>query len=152
MDKLELKHLAPYLPYGLNYQATNQMNGESYISEIEIHDYNLHYYSQDFKPILRPLSDLTKNVFDNTEDVLGVPMRRIALSASKGKTDVFHEALPLEFYVEWYDKNNVSKSINLNYQCKYADWWVMEYLFGWHFDVFGLIEKGLAISVHDVKQ
>ena len=30
------------------------------------------------------------------------------------------------------------------------NYWKIEKLFEWHFDVFGLIEKGLAINVNDL--
>ena len=29
--------------------------------------------------------------------------------------------------------------------------WIVELLLEWQFDIFGLIEKGLAISIHDVE-
>ena len=62
--KLELKHLAPYLPYNL-YMKHNS-NEEPLIASINLTD---RFYSmptailENFKPILRPLSDLNNPEF-----------------------------------------------------------------------------------------
>lgn len=69
--KLELKHLAPYLPYGLkmydvkNPEYTPELVG--IINEDVIRltlprfPYGQKFSMIEFKPILRPLSDLSKN-------------------------------------------------------------------------------------------
>ncbi len=61
--KLELKHLAPYLPYGLkgNYELSDVVPTAKH----ELRDKELRIDCVDFflkyaKPILRPLSDLKK--------------------------------------------------------------------------------------------
>jgi len=86
--KLELKHLAGYLPYGLKLKKTNQtvllrgINDNAAVGGVEltywinpklshldiwrngeVRNFVLYYsgFSQ-FKPILRPLSDLTKDI------------------------------------------------------------------------------------------
>ena len=125
MEKLELKHLAPYLPYGLKIQG--QTHGEivelSCVTEtsVNIKDRNFAYgmWSDifDIKPILRPLSDL------------------------KVRKDTYGEynwEYPLEF------KQDI-KHGQASYDC-------MVNLFKEHIDVFGLIEKGLAIDINTLKQ
>lgn len=50
--RLELKHLAPYLPYQL--EVINNVNRKS---ELTLDNFN-YYIDKGVKPILRPLSDL----------------------------------------------------------------------------------------------
>ncbi len=52
--KLELRHLAPYLPYELEVT-----NGSEFV-KLDLVKANDLKHSPEFKPILRPLSDLTK--------------------------------------------------------------------------------------------
>ena len=70
MDKLELKHLAPYLPYGLKMILEKsgdirELNGLFIdLGELRFH-FNVINRGQrlwNYKPILRPLSDLTKEI------------------------------------------------------------------------------------------
>ena len=73
-NKLELKHLAAYLPFGLKVRSFREgqalfledisMSGEfiDYLFEkSEVRTYSTLIY----KPILRPLSDLTKEITHN---------------------------------------------------------------------------------------
>lgn len=130
MEKLELKHLTPYLPYGLKIKTSNnqgnvirQIHGIDiseefilacgYINYIESDNY-YPYTLKSCKPILRPLSDLKEdNYYFTYCNNSGFMM--------KGKNETY---------------------IRLN---------DLEYLFKNHFDVFGLIDKGLAISYSDVQ-
>tara|TARA_R110000823_G_scaffold238640_1_gene363956 strand:- start:2406 stop:2807 length:402 start_codon:yes stop_codon:yes gene_type:complete len=130
--KLELKHLAPYLPYGLKYVT---QSGKIFKSEckdsFEIRiikgnspQGNKQYHSLTlgkirkglFKPILRVLSDLTKEIEE------GKPM--------------FFPSHQLIKHIEQ------QKDI---FNCSYSE---IDYLIRNHFDVFGLIEKGLAIDIN----
>ena len=132
--KLELKHLAPYLPYGLKYfdKDTNELTVMRSISyEINLIDMgwgNAHCLDE-FKPILRPLSDLNKKI------------------------------QKAEFYMSFYDHlERINPSTYKTQNCAlmldgaiemqyYNDY---QFLFEHHFDVFGLIEKGLAININTI--
>ena len=129
--ELELKHLAPYLPYklfiwyeigdrenvqelsldGLTTEEVCILVGEN--GEREWVNYD------DIKPILRPLSDLTKEI---------EPLRKNYFTYTsegfmfKGKNECYTRLSDLDF------------------------------LFKNHFDVFGLIEKGLAIDINTTKE
>lgn len=118
-NKLELKHLAPYFPYAVlvgdgrtpfELTETNFSNVYNYITEI----------------YLRPLSDLTKEVFHNEEKI--VPLHEILMEDrffTKGFLELFgHES------------------------CKYS---TVKKLLEYHFDIFGLIEKGLAVDINSIK-
>jgi hypothetical protein len=119
--KLELKHLAPYLPYGLmclaqgEDKAQFELQGISDVYYADLHEIGRtvceQYDFEDTFPILRPLSDLTEysytiGSYSNLEDF---------------KTCVYNREV---YALEWED------------------------LLKHHFDVFGLIEKGLAIDIN----
>ena len=127
--KLELKHLAPYLPYGLNMDishteyAIKEAESKNRLKECKLvginssaefatlccitnikqHNNGILYLSiVTPKPILRPLSEIDD------------------------------------------DEENTPETIS---KCCYS---YVEALFENHFDVFGLIEKGLAIDINTI--
>jgi hypothetical protein len=138
--KLELKHLAPYLPYGLKYLYLKKEDAvwmdnskDHYHTLLSYCEKGYHsksavgvtmFYKGEFtrKPILRPLSDLTKDIEVNGVKIWG-----------KG-----------EFSKHDWDKFS---------EHPYALLMLLDYdgtmkLIEWHFDVFGLIEAGLAIDIN----
>ena len=124
--KLELKHLAPYLPYELKAICTQDINGVLY-KHINLTE---RFYSMptailtNFKPILRPLSDLTKVIQHNGD-----------------------EFIPCIEYNYIKDELEELSSLDCSY-IRYTRYNVVSILFELHFDVFGLIEKGLAIDIN----
>lgn len=110
--KLELKHIAPYLPYGLKCMYACIMDVKN--DRIEtMHENNIEkvlngYGTFVILPILRPLSDLTK---------------------LKSNTDW------------WKIKINVGITKSLDYDS-------IQELLAEHYDIFGLIEQGLAININ----
>lgn len=121
--KLELKHLAPYLPYGLKilptlYNRDNKINTLYYLSTIYNSDeFGVNGYTSNYiKPILRPLSDLTKEIEHNGEKF--VP-----------------------YY--WFGRQGINIESILDER-----WHIVQKLLSWHFDVFGLLDKGLAIDIN----
>jgi len=125
MKKLEIKHLAAYLPYGL--QMVNTKSGRIidvrglrdtvstfYIEAIvkkgntfEEADYQADIWP--FKPLLIPLSEIPYEVFAKSLFVTGVEL----IDAIKDMT---------------------------------VPYWLIEKLLEKHFDVFGLLEAGLALN------
>ena len=93
--KLELKHIAPYLPYGVHL-----MNSYGNWHNTTLHKSIGVYEMLEMKPILRPLSDL------NDEE----------------------------------GEINTPESLQ---ECCYS---YVNILISEHYDVFGLIDKGLAID------
>tara|TARA_R110000851_G_scaffold92662_4_gene202159 strand:+ start:1195 stop:1563 length:369 start_codon:yes stop_codon:yes gene_type:complete len=121
--KLELKHLAPYLPYGLSIK-----NSIGKVIELTVMDFGYHL-DKGFKPILRPLSDLTKN--------------DIALITEYSDIEnVVFSGNPSSLYFT----NTEEKT----YLDDYVD--SLNYLYSRHFDIFGLIDKGLATDINTIKQ
>jgi hypothetical protein len=128
---LELKHLAPYLPYGLKvmYNATPHLMTTQLLEQAS-HWMTIGYaIESQSKPILRPLSDLTKEIEHN------------------GKTFIPYTEM------EWEDVDPMEAfNINFNFRTEIAcPLFIWQLLFEWHFDVFGLIEKGLAIDINTLK-
>lgn len=156
--KLELKHLAPYLPYELrifhsafmfrnnwNENEIGTMVGITDVVELDVLGettfdivmrrdkdfYKLHDSRGHFKSILRPLSDITKEIEINGEKF--VPSDKINKCTTTGGT------------YNWF---KISEIGNL----KYVNYEVVQKLFEWHFDIFGLIEKGLAIDINTLNK
>ena len=126
--ELELKHIVGYLPYGLNIQYKSPFSGGLNIKKIETNAISYSILNKD-KPILHPLSDLTKD--ENFElyldlcEELGVARCEHLLFALK---DGLYYALDVQKYSileDWMYKN--------------------------HFDwKYNLIEKGLAIDKNTI--
>jgi hypothetical protein len=138
--KLELKHLAGYLPYGLTVKVKY-----GWCTMLTLNDWSIntdckesYYYETleetDFKPILRPLSDLTKEI--EVEGEKFVPALRTQLH--------MFSALPLV-----YDNMQVLENRITTNTISYSD---MQYLISLHFDVFKLIPAGLAIDINTLNK
>jgi hypothetical protein len=134
--KLELKHLAAYLPYRLN--AMDSDNGSvrrvtllhfTYDMATVGHNHLLYegLILKKHQPILRPLSDLTRE--DLIED-LGTETSCLDWTTSER-----------EHWIRFYSREHWIN--NLPYL-------IYSHLVKNHFDVFGLIEKGLAIDINTI--
>jgi len=128
--KLELKHITPYLPYGLKYVKIKNNEVEtmrSISTEINLIDMGWGDAMQldEIKPILRPLSDLTKEEF--------------VMDGWRKKGILFLD-----------ETSNIPHNSRESHigSIMYGD---MVKIFEWHLDVFGLIEKGLAININTIK-
>jgi hypothetical protein len=149
--RLEIKHLAAYLPYGLkgiyseyiDKEKTDlgsfekeELIGLNFKEEKIFLTFGYVTERDDFVPILRPLSDLEKEIEVNGE-----------------------KFVPIEFFGEHYTDHLVKfekpdcivleDSYLLSQNVLGAPFAIIEKLFEWHFDVFGLIEKGLAIDINN---
>lgn len=141
--KLELKHLAPYLPYGLRIILPKSGRIIVVAGLLEVVDEGILVRDVDgswlglglwhFTPILRPLSDLTKEIEHNGERF--VPKR--VLKEMPDPIGGFHTDRLMTIV-----ENPQKWSIEV------ANYAVVQKLIEWHFDVFGLIENGLAIDIN----
>ncbi len=143
--ELTIEHLAPYLPYGLKLidHMGNKCN-ISYLSTkriafIDINGYgdvqklNWRYASGKIKPILRPLSDLTKEIEVNVEKLI---VADIIFPKEEYKTDFERKV----------DIGALQLQNAISHSCTFFS--VVQVLFKYHFDVFGLIENNLAIDIN----
>ena len=133
-NKLTIEHLAPYLSYKVKV-LTNSVIRELVAENIEInYDYKKTSITNvingiGHRLILRPLSDLTKEI-----EVNGVKF------VPKDELD--------RVWTTWSYGN--IKNLTPE-KLRDAPYWFMEQLFRWNFDTLGLIEKNLAININTLK-
>ena len=151
---MELKQLAGYLPYGLKGICTEEFTGIETVYGISYYkdssdiylitsfdDLDIEY----FKPILRPLSDLTKEIN------YGLSTYAFTYLFEIGDCDgcVFefeHGNIKTIKALENISKYNSYNDIN------YLPNAVVNMMYEHHFDVFGLIEQGLAIDINTLNK
>lgn len=123
--KLELKHINPYLPYGLkirNNKTTFEM-----IHQFKPNDLNVISLRGvlelpfENKPILRPLSDLTKEIEVNGEKF--VPMIRLLYLY---ETNYFHENENLKFVT--FDLSKIISCEHKKYKLLNQENFIVNYL------------------------
>lgn len=148
--ELELKHLAHYLPFGFKVlRAYNKeimlLNGISApytIEAVELYNYEncallafgggkIDEYD-DFKPILRPLSDLTKEIEHNGEKF--VPYIKL-----------YNDYPRLTKSEIGFLNDLIDKTLEIEYR-------IVQKLLEWHFDIHNLIENGLAININTLNK
>lgn len=147
--KLEIKHLAPYLPYRL--KIIGNTHGEiqvlSCVTETSVNiegrsfQYGMWADIFDIKPIFRPLNDLKdfkKRIDVGDGEGLFTPLNRLLFN-SYFNIDVMSDADKIEF---------VEILTDIEIGASYDD---ISTLISWHFDVFGLIDKGLAIDINTLQ-
>ena len=131
--KLELKYLAGYLPYGLKFYVFDKPsfekkylemhpNGNSRV-EITIENIKEKIFKNGYKPILRPLSDLT----NFCEDLGFVPIEEL----DDLESDVC--SYSLDYYI-----NHTNR----------LPFYRVQKLLEWNFDIHNLIENNLAIDIN----
>jgi len=126
MEKLELKHFAPYLPYKL----IGDNNGTKFYlgtfdnmlgNGIETRSIG-HWFNNQIKPILHPLSELS--------DINGKYLSNCELDLT--------------------DQITLTELANKKINFAHLEYHLAVYLFENHFDVFGLIENNLAIDINTI--
>ncbi|KQC33998.1 hypothetical protein AAU57_12150 [Nonlabens sp. YIK11] len=147
--QLELKHLAPYLPYGLKAQASLELYNENQKETFDVRALSKHrvimrdeweFDYEDVKPILRPISDLNKGI-DNKAYCSIYPLNKYwhYHNYSKSSTGYFQ-------FGHGYESHEIL------IEDKTVPYEVFEKLFEWHFDVFCLIDAGLAVNINDLNK
>jgi hypothetical protein len=160
MKQLELKHIAPYLPY-----KVKAITADKCVFEVEgIYTFGDIYSSNmgDIpfyctKLILRPMSDLVKEIEINGKKF--VPLIELKTGGTnRNEVHVFenwdgtnyvccdNEDHELRFSV----KNGFDRSFRGESRQLYS-YDLFQKLFEWHFDVFGLIADGLAVDYNTVE-
>ncbi|WP_153846330.1 hypothetical protein [Sphingobacterium paramultivorum] len=157
MDKLSLEHLSPYIPYGLNMYHKESAVKIQKMTHFDLSvDLLQHHNKWRTKPMLRPISDLIKLIEHDGRKF--IPMHQL----KNGGTDLNefrflewkgYSAIDNEEHETCYDPETMS--FNQFYRgdsrmCT-KQYEKMQLLFKWHFDVFGLINKGLAIDINSVQ-
>ncbi len=138
--KLELRHFAAYLPFGLKFRISEgkifNLNANHIFNN---HTGNYKGLDRGAKIILRPLSDLTKEIEVGGE--MFVPIDKIDYEFG------------MLYYFASGNKGLLIKRRNTNIYAYSMDYFLIQQkLFEWHFDVFGLIEQGLAIDINTLSK
>lgn len=162
-QKLELKHLAPYLPYNIKVHLDKwneevvgykfEPNGEIRLQMLISRNKNqkrIIFWTpkiEHCKIILRPLSDLIKLGDDNIPINEHTINMLIGESGTYGRVTMEHYEDNIELLVESdnYQNYDSEKSIDFDLFEKVR----CELLKG-HYDIFGLIKKGLAIDINTI--
>ena len=126
---LSAVHLAPYLPYELRFSDGTILYSIDIDNELMLLDTKKGGISNhriewgNILPVLRPISSLT---IENMKEFSGSDFKRYSIEY-------------LETILETYKKEISTNSLSYR---------LMQKLFENHFDVFGLIEKGLAVDIN----
>lgn len=165
--KLELKYLAGYLPYKLKIKTERGIETMSTLTEncVNIDYEDIYWFGQkhepdEFKPLLRPLSDLTKEIEVNGEKF--IPMIELAKLALSVKF-LIKPIVDSQFLKVTFEGHNEDYSLLINKGLDFClsnvslgrqhnvrisnQLQLFQKLYEWHFDIHGLIEKGLAIDM-----
>lgn len=168
--KLELKHIVGYLPYGLKINLTRKFfernNVDLIRSTFAYNNITKEYYImrnsvtyglEHIIPLLLPLSSLTKEIEHNGEKFVPI----IKLYAISNGLNWAKEVSLGNTNTEWwcYHKNNINTVFGYNIDNGFYHRGLLEELvivrnqlelwqklYEWHFDIFGLIELGLALD------
>ncbi len=139
--QLTIEHLAAYLPYGVKVKSIDIFIGDPVftlgVETISGTHAGMNWVLSDsFKPILRPLSQLTVPITHNGETF--EPLYELGDRRADERMGYN------DHYIDYINTENSGKGIDwLN-----EPWFIVQYLLEWHFDVFGLIEAGLAVSMN----
>lgn len=129
--KLELKHLAAYLPYKSIWSLPDEEDcTKHYLMELDKD--NVDWFLTEGKPLLLPLSQLGEQYPKTVRGIRYVDEINKTCMYSLDKNGEFYdlpEAMGLQDVWETFDK-----------------------LFEQHFDVFGLIDAGLALNKLDYEK
>lgn len=157
--KLELKNIAPYLPYAL--EAINTKEGDiavvitsagflTGLVNTSLDKYGVSIFPVDvLQPLLRPLSSMSVREAEEFGSVLLGEADMEDKKAGVGSIELFGDKYPAIMY---QDKEDEEYSVMVTFgetgiggvrDIPYAAY---DWLFKNHFDIFGLIRKGLAVE------
>ena len=125
MEKLTIEHLSAYLPYGLTVK--HRMGNSSWVLDKENLSFTVDII-KDVQPVLHSLSDFQKDYGLLVEEIRNM-----------------HQELYCETIPCWDD---FVDDIQSDFQK--IPHWLCKLLFKNHIDIFGLIDKGLAINCNEL--
>jgi hypothetical protein len=153
MKKLELKHLAPYLPYALKvFRHTGETTDMLELTAGKIQLWEDDYY-QVFKPVLRPipylntgeLKEIVKHLFKDSHMIRPCYDDRHPITCNDGYIS-FYDDSTMQTYVAVKPSAGTGLPV-LNMSNHFSDY---DVFFKLHIDLFGLINAGLAIDINTI--
>jgi hypothetical protein len=137
---ITLQEISGYLPYKLKMKSRTFSRRNPDILELTMQNlpYLLHVNRL---PILRPLSDLTKEI--EVDGEVFIPLEKI-FGANYSNWDKKTQSIPACVGHTYACSEGRVSPIHLPY-------WVVVNFYKLHFDIFGLIERGDAIDINSLK-
>lgn len=162
--ELELKHIAPYLPYKLkvvevyngkqvndgfivdcvNWDGKNIGGIDASLDSFEL---EMAFNLRDVKPILRPISSITAKEATDFGNILLGEYEMEDRNVGVGSIQMGDTITPVIQFIDsdgdsitvFFGKSEIACDEGISYEA-------YEWLFKHHFDIFYLIDKGLAID------
>jgi hypothetical protein len=133
MNKLTIEHLAPYLPYRL--KARDSFDDEAPIAEVVSLSSNITW------------GDITVLDISGIHHVENTKIKLILRPLSDLTDDKISE-----FNLDITDEIELRETRDHHKLATHLNYGLCQVLFKNHFDVFGLIDKGLAIDINQLNQ
>ena len=171
--KLELKDIAGYLPHGLKidlaqkseYLGIKTVTGANvdkntinkFRDGITVWCYGSGYNEKvfQFKPILRPLSDLSRTITYNGKEIVPIVelAKIVCLDIDEYKIEIYPQRLSTPNYLFGFNRNSFYILVrktgnNIFYENQYQ---LFDYLHELKIDYRGLIDAGLAVDVNTLE-
>ena len=137
---MNLKELVGYLPYGLK-MIYDFKDGTEWVLDVT----NINAITKHDKPILRPMSDLTKEICYGLSTYVFTDLFEIG-DCDGCIFEFEHVNIKTIKSLESISKNNSHSDID------YLPHAVVSMMYEHHFDIHGLIEKGEAIDINTIEK
>jgi hypothetical protein len=142
--ELEIKHLVPYLPYGLKFLYNGNIYKMRWINRFGDIDYDSQNdFIDPFPPnIFSKELDLVKLMFRPLSDFQEEQIEEIKAIFDKNWCIAYDDFFDALFQHDW----------DIHSMILMGPYEILQWFFKNHYDVFGLIEKGLAININNFKK
>ncbi len=163
MKQLTINEIAPYLPYKVKVQWYKSNDKDLETSILTASNYSFLIDRHNAIPILRPLSDLTKEIEYNGERFVPIlALLNYVRYGLDGLDTYYNDKDNLESYViseyknsiSCYEKYNDDKTLNIatDHEIFFEPYYIIEKLLEWHFDIFSLIPQNLAVDINTLNK
>ncbi|WP_099369568.1 hypothetical protein [Sphingobacterium sp. 1.A.5] len=151
MERLTIKELAPYLPFKLQWKFEGSDEVHELIG-IDITDCGIHLLSpySDYgkcridkgKPLLKSLSKLTDEIENNSISIQLEPnLKKVKPS------ELIYKHWFYTIREDGHFSYHIGDGTVIGSLYSGVPYSLIELLLEWHFDVFGLIDRGLALPI-----
>lgn len=166
---IPLKEIVGFLPYKMNCLLMSEYNEkENFLAEFsglsifkdgteraEFIGFAYTIPFEDFKPIVHPLSDLTKEITHNGETFVPA-LELVKLKEKYGKWKDIAHSIPYEYKIIKKPFGNILKVTKLDSwvimislsEIERSEYFIVEKLKEWHFDIYDWIKDGLAVDIN----
>jgi len=138
MEKLTINHLLAYAPFGVMVTKDNWDNILRVVVdryELDTYDISINVVLElEAKLILYPISDLLKEIECNVTSFTPIKILR-QLIINRGENQNIADAI-------------LNRFLEGKIMFDQLPYFIVEKMLEWHFDVFGLIPKGLAYNIN----